>query len=70
MGIMKTRTNYVKYDNRLTICTADESGKIIQKDEKKVEQQNKIKEVCLKCTKKKCRGSDKCFEKEKDKIAE
>ena len=64
---MKTRTNFTKYDHKWALHTTDESGKAAEKDEKKIEAQNKIKDVCLNCTKKKCRGSDECFKKERNK---
>jgi hypothetical protein len=46
---------------------ADETGKSVWKDEAKIEQQNREREICLNCTKKKCKGTAKCFEKERDK---
>lgn len=55
--------NYTKYTNKRDyIQTTDESGKVIQRDEKEIECRNKEKEVCLKCTRKKCKGGEKCFE--------
>lgn len=35
-------------------------------DPEKVKKENAIKDVCLNCTKEKCKGSEKCFMKERD----
>lgn len=64
---MRTRINFTKYDNKWTLHTIDESGKVAEKDAKEIEEQNKIKDVCLNCTKTKCRGTDRCFERERNK---
>lgn len=65
---MNVNINMDKYDfknyNRHTI---DESGKVALKDEREIELINKEKEVCLNCTKKKCKGHRSCFEKERNK---
>lgn len=64
---MRTRINLTKYNNKWDMHTIDETGKAIRKDAEKIERQNKTKEICLTCTKKKCRGTDKCFAKERSK---
>jgi hypothetical protein len=46
---------------------ADETGKAVRRNEAKIEQQNRECEICLNCTKKKCKGTAKCFEKERNK---
>lgn len=57
-----------KYLNKCEFHTRDESGIAAEeRDPKEIERENKIKEVCLNCTKAKCRGTRKCFEKERDK---
>lgn len=62
---MKVEINRHKYLNKRELRTIDESGEAVIRDEKEIEAQNKIKEVCLRCTKKKCTGSEECFEKER-----
>ena len=64
---MRTKINFTKYGNKWNLHTIDESGKIAERDEKEIEAQNKIKDVCLNCTKKKCRDTKLCFEKERNK---
>ena len=58
--------NIEKYANkRYNIHTVTDPGKAEQKDEKEIEKRNKNKDVCLECIKKKCSGTEKCFEKER-----
>ena len=64
---MKVQTNLGKYVNtRFDMHVSDGSRKAIQKDEEYVERQNRMKEVCLNCTKKKCSGTDRCFKNERN----
>lgn len=42
------------------------SDPIPERDPKEVERANKIKNVCLNCTKEKCKGGEYCFKKERD----
>lgn len=62
---MNVKTNFRKYTYKTGMRISDR-GEPVHKNEKEIERQNKIKEVCLTCTKKKCKGSDKCFEKRKE----
>lgn len=62
---MNVKTNFRKYTYKTGLHVAD-NGEAVHKNEKEVERQNKIKEVCLNCTKEKCSGSRECFEKRKD----
>ena len=39
----------------------------VVKDEKEIERQNREKDICLLCTKKKCIGTEECFERERKK---
>lgn len=73
---MKIQTNREKYINKWDVIEG--IAVPIQKpskdneyyawiDEKMIEAENREKEVCLNCTKAKCRGTRKCFEKERNK---
>ncbi len=53
--------SHTKYD----IHTVDETGKVVVKDAEEIERQNRNKEICLNCKKKKCTGTNLCFEKER-----
>ena len=63
------RTNYKKekygLDLKYRISSIYDNAPV-EKNPEKVEQQNKIKQVCLNCTKKKCRGTKECFMREKN----
>lgn len=62
---MNVKTNFRKYTYKTGMHISDR-GEPVHKNKEEIERQNKIKEVCLNCTKKKCKGSDKCFEKRKE----
>lgn len=68
---MKVEINRDKYINKIDVYhTIDDSGdfnEITEKDEKEIEERNKIKLVCLECTKEKCTGNQKCFNEERKK---
>lgn len=66
---MKTQTNWTKYINKnYLVHTRDESGKPApERDPEEVARENREKEVCLNCTKKKCTGTYNCFRKERNK---
>jgi hypothetical protein len=65
---VKVGFNHAKYANGLdNLRKVDHSGKTVNRNEEKIEQQNREREICLNCTKKKCRGTRNCFEKERNK---
>lgn len=65
---MKVKTNPSKYGNGLyALHKVDETGRVAQKDEERIRQANEEKEICLNCTKKKCMGTKRCFDKERNK---
>ena len=65
----KVNTNWSKYRNTIGWNTAKQTGELApERDPEKVEQANKVKEVCLNCKKKKCTGDWKCYRKERDRI--
>lgn len=66
---MRVNTNVSKYVNRRYVINAVKSqGDIEQKyDAEEIERRNKIKDVCLNCTKAKCNGSQRCFNSERKK---
>ena len=65
---MKVGVNYSKYVNGMqSLRKTKQTGVPVKNDEERIEQQNREKEICLNCTKKKCRGTKKCFEKERNK---
>lgn len=65
--LTNANTFYGKYPHKFTFHTTDESGEVKQRDPKEVERENRLKEICLNCTRKKCSGSDKCFARERKK---
>ena len=65
---INAQTNDQKYAHRFYIRTTDESGMpTSEKDLEEIERENANKEVCLNCTKKRCKGSEECFKKERNK---
>ena len=50
------------------LMTVDGGGEPVPcKTPEEVEKANRIKNVCLNCKKKVCKGSERCFEKERNK---
>ena len=51
------------------LLTMDTGGSVPVpvKTPEEVEKENRIKDVCLNCKKKVCKGSQRCFEKERNK---
>lgn len=65
---MRVKVNLGKYANkRYEFHTAKDLGESVQKNPEEIERLNKKKDICLNCTKKKCTGTDRCFEKERNK---
>lgn len=64
---MPTQTNFWKYPHKINMYIVDESGEAAMINKEEIERQNRIKDVCLNCNKKKCYGTDKCFNKERNK---
>ena len=62
-------TNWQKCYNKLGgLRMAEQGDPLPEKDPVKVAKENKIKEVCLNCKKKKCSGGRSCFERERKKM--
>ena len=53
------------FNPRLAVSVSDHES--AQKNADKIERKNKMRQVCLNCTKEKCNGGRSCFLKERQK---
>lgn len=65
------RSNFEKeeygFNPRLAVGVGDPESAKKKADEDEIERKNKMRQVCLNCTKEKCNGGRTCFLKEKQK---
>lgn len=63
------RNYYRERKNRINyLHPVNETGKAArEKNPEKVARENRNKEICLNCTKRKCSGTAECFRAERDK---
>jgi hypothetical protein len=66
--VKEVNTNWQKYVNKFSFISISGKGDHApEKDPAQIERENKIKEICLNCTKEKCTGGRSCFERERKK---
>lgn len=63
------QTNFSKTNNFSASLrvSADSNDPAPERDAEEIKRENAIKDICLNCTKEKCKGTEKCFLKERDK---